>query len=173
MVVFALQVCVRVTAHCGTPDLRYQGRMNIYEESSSRGGPGTSVPTRVIAFASVTDVTALNSAVPVPFAPSPSNSSSFSLSMELCSQQRIRHLWGFMLLLQTGEALEMFSESQEQQQLWVKHLSLLAMFPSSPIPEEPRVNPIREGFRARVNLANFDAGIFVCVGVDVCVDSAQ
>ena len=163
-ILVAVQVCVRVTAHCGTPDLRYQGQLNIYEESLNPGSrPGTTGPSRIIACATVTDVTALNSAVPVPFAPlPPSRSSSFSLSMDLTSQRRTRHLWGFMLLLQTGEALEMFSESQEQQKLWVKHLSLLAMFPNSPIPEEPRVNPIRDGFRTRVNLANFDAGMCVC-----------
>lgn len=158
-----LQVCVRVTAHCGTPDLRYQGQMNIYEESLNRGGPGATQPTRVITFANISDVTALNSAVPAPFSSSPSRDSPFSLSLELSSQQRIRQLWGFMLLLVTGEALEMFSESQAQQQLWVKHLALLAMFPYSPIPEEPRVNPIRDGFRARLNPANFNAGVCVCL----------
>ena len=166
-----MQVCVRVTAHCGTPDLRYQGQLNIYEESLNQGRSGTTAPTRVVPIASVSDVTALNSALLVPFAPFPSNSSSFSLSMELNSPRQTRHLWGFMLLLETGEALEMFSESQEQQQLWVKHLSLLAMFPNSPIPEEPRVNPIRDGFRARVNLANFNAGM--CMYVHTCIGIAQ
>ena len=72
--------------------------------------------------------------------------------------QQPANLWGFMLLLQTGEGVELYAEAMEEQQLWIRHLTLLSTYPYSPLPEEPRVCPIKEKFRARINPANFDAG---------------
>ena len=81
-----------------------------------------------------------------------------SMTDSQLSHQQPSSLWGFMLLLQTGEAVELYAEAKEEQQLWIKHLNLLAMYPYSPLPEEPRVCPIKESFRARLNPTNFDAG---------------
>ena len=62
------------------------------------------------------------------------------------------------MLLQTGEAIELFADTREQQQLWIKYLHLMSMFPYSPIPEEPRVNPIRDSYRSKIKHSNYDAG---------------
>ena len=143
--------------------------MSIYEEG--RGTANTaSQPSRVIPLHLVHNVQCLNASVPSPL-PSPRSSTMFRMSMtesQLLSQQP-GALWGFMLLLQTGEAVELYAEAKEEQQLWIKHLNLLAMYPYSPLPEEPRVCPIKESFRARLNPAKFDAGESVVVHTIVCV----
>lgn len=145
---------MRVAARCGTPDCTYQGQINIYEESSLGC---ISEPTRVINLAHISDVSSLNTSHPTVIGgtSSPSlrrNSGLYS------SSSPPETLWGFMLVLQSGEAVELFADTREQQQLWIKYLHLMSMFPLSPIPEEPRVNPIRDSYRSKLKLSNFDAG---------------
>ena len=149
---------VRVVLHCGTADCARHGQVSVYEEG--RGAANTaSKPSRIIPLHLIHNVQCLNASVPSPL-PSPRSSGLFRMSMteSQLSQQQPCSLWGFMLLLQTGEAVELYAEAKEEQQLWIKHLNLLAMYPYSPLPEEPRVCPIKDSFRARLNPANFDAG---------------
>ena len=134
--------------HCGSPDGARHGQLNIYEESLAAGKPPRVVPLHL-----VHNVQSLNTTHPsVP----EMGTSLFRMSMTDSLQPA--SLWGFMLLLQTGEGVELYAEAREEQQLWIRHLNLLSTYPYSPIPEEPRVCPIKEKFRARLNPANFDAG---------------
>ncbi|XP_019856449.1 PREDICTED: insulin receptor substrate 1-like isoform X2 [Amphimedon queenslandica] len=66
-------------------------------------------------------------------------------------------LWPFQILTKTGEVYELFAESPEDQRQWLKRLGLLIMFPYSPIPEEPAVNPIREGYKSKLNARDYNA----------------
>ena len=139
---------MRVSARCGTPDCTYQGQLNIYEESSLGGTGNISEPTQVINLSHISDVSCLNTSHPTFL------SSKDDEDIYPCHEP----LWGFMMLLQTGVAIELFADTREQQQLWIKYLHLMSMFPFSPIPEEPRVNPIRDSYRSKIKHSNFDAG---------------
>lgn len=155
-----LQERVRVVLHCGSPDCTRHGQLNIYEEG--RAGNSLNKPSRFIPLHLVHNVQCLNTSHPSPPPVQKVGSPVFRMSMtESQLNQQPGSLWGLMLLLQTGEGVELYAEAREEQQLWIKHLNLLSMFPYSPLPEEPRVCPIKESFRARLNPANFDAGEFV------------
>ena len=152
---------VRVAARCGTPDCTYQGQLNIYDELTlGMGSVNISEPSRVIALAHISEVSSLNSTHPTLTADSASKHNSLMFPMSLDNNICPSHgpMWGFMLLLHTGEAVELFADTREQQQLWIKYLHLMSMFPFSPIPEEPRVNPIRNSYRNKLKVSNFDAG---------------
>jgi hypothetical protein len=150
------KVRVRVAARCGTPDCTYQGQINIYDEGSS-GHPGSiSEPCRVINLTHINEVSSLNGSHPTFINASSSKRNSLLHSNDIFPQNET--LWGFMLLLSTGEAVELFADTREQQQLWIKYLQLMSMFPFSPIPEEPRINPIRDSYRSRLKSSHFDAG---------------
>lgn len=74
-------------------------------------------------------------------------------------------LWPFQIVTKAGEALEFYTETQEDQRQWLKRLGLLIMFPYSPIPEEP-INPIKESFKAKLNPKDYNAGklfIYLCI----------
>ncbi len=143
---------MRVVACCGTQDCSRQGQIVIYEESNTLGGyAGVSDrPTRVLLLSTVAEVTSLNG--------SPAGTNVVGISLEGRSTLPASSLWGMMLLLTSGEAVELFADTREQQLQWVQYLNLLAMFPYSPIPEEPRNNPIRSSLRAKLNPSKYDAG---------------
>ena len=153
---------VRVAARCGTPDCTHQGQLNMYEELSTLGvNSGISdKPSRIIALSHISDVCSLNGTHPTTSSGMiPTHSPMFAMSLDGSIPVSESSLWGFMLLLQTGEAVELFAETREQQQQWIQYLNLLSMFPFSPIPEEPRVNPIRDSFRSKLKTSKFDAGL--------------
>ena len=156
-----MQKRVRVAARCGTSDCTYQGQLNIYDESTlGMGSINISEPSRVITLAHISEVSSLNSTHPTLAAGDSTKHNSLMFPMSLDNNMYSSHesMWGFMLLLQTGEAVELFADTREQQQLWIKYLHLMSMFPFSPIPEEPRVNPIRNSYRNKLKVSNFDAG---------------
>lgn len=150
-----LQERVRVVLYCGSADCSRNGQLSIYEEG--RAGNPLNKPSRVIPLHLIHNVQCLNSTMPSPQGARKSGIFRMSFTESQMDQQP-NSLWGFMLLLQTGEGVELFAEAREEQLLWIKHLNLLAMYPYSPLPEEPRVCPIKDSFRARLNPANFDAG---------------
>lgn len=171
---------IRVAARCGTPDCTYNGQLNIYEESSFASGCSVvgniSEPSRVISLSHINEVSSLNTSHPTfmtgltkePGVSKEGSENGMSMFQDDILYPTHEPLWGFMLLLQTGEAVELFADTREQQQLWIKYLHLMSMFPSSPIPEEPRVNPIRDSFRSRVKLSNFDAGKMIIININLC-----
>ena len=67
-------------------------------------------------------------------------------------------LWPFQIITKSGESYELFAESAKDQQLWLESLGLLFIFPYSPIPEEPAVNPIKDGYKSKLNAKDFNAG---------------
>lgn len=67
-------------------------------------------------------------------------------------------LWPFQIVLNHGEVLEFFLETQEDQKQWMKRLGLLLMFPYSPIPEEPSPTAVNESFKAKLNPRDYGAG---------------
>lgn len=62
------------------------------------------------------------------------------------------------LVILTNEVSEFRSDSPDTKVHWLKLLTLLAMFPYSPIPEEPRSNPISESFRYKLDPKSYGAG---------------
>lgn len=62
------------------------------------------------------------------------------------------------LVILTNEVNEFQSDCSDTKVHWLKLLTLLAMFPHSAIPEEPRSNPIRESFRYKLDPKNYCAG---------------
>ena len=130
----------------------------IYEESNSMGGDAgqSDQPSRVLLLSTIADVTSLNGSHPT--TPN-SGAPVFGLSLDGQSPLSCSSLWGVMLLLTSGEAVELFADTREQQQQWIQYLNLLAMFPYSPIPEEPRNNPIRSSLRTKLKPSNYDAGM--------------
>ena len=75
--------------------------------------------------------------------------SSGSLSGAQCHQ--------FVVIL-SSESNEFRADAENTKLHWVKLLTLLTMFPYSVIPEEPKSNPISEGFRVKLDPRNFNAG---------------
>lgn len=67
-------------------------------------------------------------------------------------------VWPFQLVTKLGEVYEFFVETPEDQKQWLKRLSLLIMFPNSPIPEEPAVNPIKESVKLKLRPKDYNAG---------------
>ena len=140
---------MRVVARCGTQDCSHQGQVVIYEERGGQAGVSDR-PTRVLLLSTVAEVTSLNG--------SPAGTNVVGISLEGRSTLPASSLWGMMLLLTSGEAVELFADTREQQLQWVQYLNLLAMFPYSPIPEEPRNNPIRSSLRSKLNPSKYEAG---------------
>lgn len=62
------------------------------------------------------------------------------------------------LVILTNEVNEFRSDSSDTKVHWLKLLTLLAMFPHSAIPEEPRSNPISESFRYKLDPKAYGAG---------------
>lgn len=146
---------VRTVACCGTADCAHQGQIILYEESNTLGGNAGVIdkPTRVLLFSTIAEVTSLNGNQPA-FLDQPV----MGISLEGQSPLGSSPLWGMMLLLTSGEAVELFADTREQQLQWIQYLNLLSMFPYSPLPEEPRNNPIRSSLRAKLKPSKFDAG---------------
>lgn len=62
------------------------------------------------------------------------------------------------LVILTSEVSEFRCDSADTKVHWIKLLTLLTMFPTSAIPEEPRSNPIRESFRYKLDPKIYGAG---------------
>ena len=82
--------------------------------------------------------------------PSPSTSSNGNGSSS--------ELYSFTVATSTGEVHEFKIESENDRLRWVKILQLLVMYPYSPIPEEPKTNPIKDGFRNSLEAKQYGAG---------------
>ncbi len=113
------------------------------------------IPSRVLRLSTIAEVSSLNGSHPTTPTVSPPV---LGMSLEGHTPLLSSSLWGMMFLLTTGEAVELFADTREQQQQWIQYLTLLSMFPYSPIPEEPRNNPIRNTLRSKLKPSNYDAG---------------
>ena len=57
-----------------------------------------------------------------------------------------------------NETHEFRTDSENERLRWGKLLGLLVLFPYSTIPEEPKTNPIKESFRAKLDPKWYGAG---------------
>lgn len=139
-----------VVVYCAPHDCSQAGQMEIFEEVNRT----YQKPKKVI---SLTDVNqpGVQSGSPCSSLSSSPGNAAFSSS----PSNSTGLLYPFQVLLKSGEIFEFFAELPEDQRQWVKRLSLLFMFPSSPIPEEP-INPIKDSFRAKLNPADYRAGVY-------------
>lgn len=106
--------------------------------------------------------TLLNSQGNVNFSSSPMSAGSQSGSMPSSSNSEAAY--AFTVLTGNGELHELRTDSENDRLKWVKLLQLLVMYPFSPIPEEPKVNPIKDSFRQALearqyNASEFDRGV--------------
>jgi hypothetical protein len=69
-------------------------------------------------------------------------------------------LYSFTVATSTGEVHEFKIDSESERLRWVKILQLLVMYPFSPIPEEPKANPIKDSFRQSLEAKHYNAGTF-------------
>ena len=144
-----------VVVYCAVPDGSQAGQIEIFEEVSKN----YQKPKRVISLAEVIPPGVQQGSPCVslscsPGAHSPRNSSYLATSPSLNGQT----LYPFQMVLRNGEVIEFFAETAEDQRQWMKRLGLLLMFPYSPIPEEPPVDPIKESMKAKLNSKDYNAG---------------
>lgn len=64
----------------------------------------------------------------------------------------------FTVATSSGDLHEFRTDSENDRLRWVKLLQLLVMYPYSPIPEEPKVNPIKDSFRQALEAKQYNAG---------------
>ena len=65
--------------------------------------------------------------------------------------------YAFTVLTSNNELHEFRTDSENDRLRWVKLLQLLVMYPFSPIPEEPKVNPIKDSFRQVLEAKQYNA----------------
>lgn len=66
--------------------------------------------------------------------------------------------YSFTVAASNGEVHEFKVEGENDRLRWVKILQLLVMYPFSPIPEEPKTNPIKDNFRQSLEAKQYGAG---------------
>ena len=74
------------------------------------------------------------------------------------SLQNGQDLYSFTVATANGEVHEFKIESESERLRWVKILQLLVMYPYSPIPDEPKANPIKDSFRQSLEAKQYGAG---------------
>ena len=66
-------------------------------------------------------------------------------------------MYVFTVLTSNNELHEFRTDSENDRLRWVKLLQLLVMYPLSPIPEEPKINPIKDSFRQTLEAKHYNA----------------
>lgn len=66
-------------------------------------------------------------------------------------------LYAFSVTTTNGDVHEFRTESENDRLCWVKLLQLLVMYPFSPIPEEPKPNPVKDSFRKSLEAKKYGA----------------
>ena len=66
-------------------------------------------------------------------------------------------LYPFSVTTSNGDLHEFKTESENDRLRWVKLLQLLVMYPFSPIPEEPKSNPVKDSFRKSLEAKKYGA----------------
>lgn len=146
-----------MVGYCGTHDCTNAGQIEMFEESFKN----YQKPKRIISLLDVRRDPGIQSVSPCsslscsPAQQSPRGSSILGTSP---SSSQGGMLWPFQIVLNHGEVLEFFLETQEDQKQWMKRLGLLLMFPYSPIPEEPSPTAVNESFKAKLNPRDYGAG---------------
>ena len=151
-----------VVVYCATHDCKTPGQIEIFEECFKN----YQKPKKVILLTLIRTEHGLQEGPPLAFYSSASpaqnsphnsllSSSPSSLSL---SSTPVQLLYPFHIHLKSGDTLDFYTPSPEDQRQWMKRLGLLLMFPYSPIPEEPSHIPIKEGFRNRLNPRDHNAG---------------
>ena len=137
-----------VVVCCGVPDGSRAGQIEIFGKDYQK-------PKRVISLAEVIPpgVQQGSPCVSLNCSYSPRKLSCLATSPSWNGQT----LYPFQMVLRSGEAIEFFAETTEDQRQWVKKLGLLLMFPYSPIPEEPPIDPIKESMKAKLNSRDYNA----------------
>jgi len=69
--------------------------------------------------------------------------------------------YAFTVLTSNNELNEFRTDSENDRLRWVKLLQLLVMYPFSPIPEEPQINPIKDSFRQALEARQYNASKFI------------
>lgn len=136
--------------YCAPHDCSQPGQLEIYEEVNKT----YQKPKKVIVLTEINQPGVQSGSPCMSLSSSPGNGTIFATS----PSSNGAPLWPFQVVLRTGEVLEFFAESPEDQRQWVKRLGLLLMFPFSPIPEEPVTSPIKDSFRARLDPKEYRAG---------------
>ena len=140
--------------YCATRDHKKEGQLEIFEEVAHN----YQKPKRVIHLTEINDsgIREMSSTTSVNCSPVTINSIIATSHYEVCQRR-----WPFQIELKNGEVFEFFAITEDNSRLWIKHLKLLLVFPYSPIPDEPQYNPIKDGFRAKLNPMDFNAGVFL------------
>ncbi len=73
----------------------------------------------------------------------------------------------FCIVQKNGDAHEFQTETENDRLRWVKLLQLLIMYPRSSIPDEPKINPIKDTLRLRLEAKNYGAS--KCILKDGCL----
>ena len=157
-----------MVVYCATLDCQHPGQLEVFEESyKNYQKPKKVIPLTAIREQGLQEGTATTHFSCSPAQSSPRNSllssspTSSSLSSTPVPQTT---LYPFHIHLKNGETLDFYTPTPEDQRQWMKRLGMLLMFPYSPIPEEPSHNPIKDGFRKRLNPKDHNAGVWcVCV----------
>lgn len=66
--------------------------------------------------------------------------------------------FSFSITLGDGAVHTFYANSDNERLRWIKLLKLLATYPFSPIPKEPKVNPIKDSFRRSLDTKQYGAG---------------
>ena len=133
--------------YCATHDHKKEGQLEILEEVTHN----YQKPKRVVRLTEINEpgVQEMSSTVSV--------NSIITTSPYEMDQRR----WPFQIVLKNGDVFEFLAKTKDDSRHWVKYLKLLLVFPYSPIPDEPKYNPIQDGFRAKLNPLDFNAGVFL------------
>lgn len=147
--------------YCATHDCQTPGQIEIFEECFKN----YQKPKKVILLTTIREQglqegppLAFYSSSPAQNSPRNSYLSSSPSSFSLSNTPVQSLLFPFHIHLKSGETLDFYTPSPEDQKQWMKRLGLLLMFPYSPIPEEPSCNPINDAFRNRLNPRDYKAG---------------
>ncbi len=125
--------------------IRLEGA-KIDSSYSSPSASNTSSP----AYSSA--VTSPQGGIRLSASPSPSTSSQGNSAPEL---------YAFTVATSNGDVHEFKTESENDRLRWVKLLQLLVMYPFSPIPEEPKPNPVKDSFRKTLEAQKFGASKWI------------
>ena len=136
----------------------------IESSYSSPAGSNTSSPAYTSTILTSQGGINISSSPPSSMGSSTSQSGSTpSLSVDSTSgsipgTNGVMDVYIFTVATSSGELHEFRTDSENDRLRWVKLLQLLVMYPYSQIPEEPKVNPIKDSFRHSLEAKQYNAG---------------